>query len=67
VPPEVGDGQWLSRAEIETSGVLEGRGLEIAWVDDAVELFFLQIQGSGRIRMTGRIGDPGRLWRAQRP
>jgi membrane-bound lytic murein transglycosylase A len=24
VPPEVGDGRWLSRAEIETSGVLEG-------------------------------------------
>jgi membrane-bound lytic murein transglycosylase A len=27
------------------------RGLEIAWVDDAVELFFLQIQGSGQIRL----------------
>jgi membrane-bound lytic murein transglycosylase A len=53
VPPEVSEGrQWLSRAEIETSGVLEGRGLEIAWVDDAVELFFLQIQGSGRIRLS---------------
>jgi membrane-bound lytic murein transglycosylase A len=53
VPPEVRDGtRWLSRAEIETSGVLDGRGLEIAWVDDAVELFFLQIQGSGRIRLT---------------
>jgi membrane-bound lytic murein transglycosylase A len=52
VPPELAEGQqWLSRAEIETSGVLEGRGLEIAWVDDAVELFFLQIQGSGRIRL----------------
>nr|WP_058248222.1 MltA domain-containing protein [Tropicibacter naphthalenivorans] len=41
---------WLTRREIETSGVMSGRGLEIAWVDDAVELFFLQIQGSGRIR-----------------
>jgi membrane-bound lytic murein transglycosylase A len=51
VPPEVGDGRWLSREQIETSGVLEGRGLEIAWVDDAVELFFLQIQGSGRIKL----------------
>ena len=64
VPPEVGEGRWLSRAEIETSGVLEGRGLEIAWVDDAVELFFLQIQGSGRIRMTDgsvvRVGYGGR-------
>lgn len=46
-----GAGQWLSRGEIETSGVMEGRGLEIAWVGDPVELFFLQIQGSGRIRL----------------
>jgi membrane-bound lytic murein transglycosylase A len=64
VPPEIGDGRWLSRAEIETSRVLEGRGLEIAWVDDAVELFFLQIQGSGRIRMPDgsviRVGYGGR-------
>jgi membrane-bound lytic murein transglycosylase A len=42
---------WYSRAEIEAGGILEGRGLEIAWVDDPVELFFLQIQGSGRIRL----------------
>jgi membrane-bound lytic murein transglycosylase A len=41
---------WLTRREILTSGVMAGRGLEIAWVDDPVELFFLQIQGSGRIR-----------------
>jgi membrane-bound lytic murein transglycosylase A len=65
VPPELRDDtQWLSRAEIETSGVLDGRGLEIAWVDDPVELFFLQIQGSGRIRLTDgsviRVGYGGR-------
>jgi len=50
LPPEV-TGRWLSREQIEESGVLEGRGLEIAWVDDPVELFFLQIQGSGRVRL----------------
>ncbi|SHJ86519.1 membrane-bound lytic murein transglycosylase A [Shimia gijangensis] len=51
-PPEVKrQSQWLSRRAIETSGVMDGRGLEIAWVDDSVELFFLQIQGSGRIRL----------------
>ena len=27
------------------------RGKEIAWVDDPIDLFFLQIQGSGRIRL----------------
>lgn len=63
VPPEA-TGQWLSREEIENTGILEGRGLEIAWVDDPVELFFLQIQGSGRIRLTDgsviRVGYGGR-------
>jgi membrane-bound lytic murein transglycosylase A len=42
---------WLTRREIETGAALQNRGLEIAWVDDPVELFFLQIQGSGRIRL----------------
>ncbi len=52
LPPEAGgSGLWLSRREILTSGVMNNRGLEIAWVDDPVELFFLQIQGSGRIRL----------------
>jgi membrane-bound lytic murein transglycosylase A len=54
---------WFSRAEIETGALLAGQGLEIAWVDDPVELFFLQIQGSGRIRLaeggTIRLGYGG--------
>lgn len=51
-PPEVTKGQqWYSREEIEDLGLLNGRGLEIAWVDDPVEVFFLQIQGSGRVRL----------------
>lgn len=33
------------------SGSLAGRGLEIAWAEDPIELFFLQIQGSGRLRL----------------
>jgi len=41
---------YYTRAEIE-DGVLAGRGLEIAWAADPIELFFLQIQGSGRVRM----------------
>ena len=52
LPPEARDAvQWLSRREIEEGSHLANRGLEIAWVDDPVELFFLQIQGSGRIRL----------------
>ena len=51
MPPEANENRpWLTRREILTSGLMEGRGLEIAWVDDPVELFFLQVQGSGRIR-----------------
>lgn len=39
---------YYSRAEIENNlPALKGR--ELLWVDDQVELFFLQIQGSGRI------------------
>ena len=51
-PPELPKrGRWLTRAEIEDSKVMENRGLEIAWLDDPVDLFFLQVQGSGRLRM----------------
>lgn len=63
-PPEARDGLFRSRREIEEGGLLDGRGLEIAWVDDPVELFFLQIQGSGRIRLPDgsvmRVGYGGR-------
>lgn len=63
-PPEAQDGVWVTRREIEEGRLLEGRGLEIAWVDDPVELFFLQIQGSGRIRLPDgsviRVGYGGR-------
>lgn len=55
----------FSRAEIE-SGALEGCAPIIAWVDDPVDFFFLQIQGSGRIRfedggtmMIGYAGQNG--------
>jgi membrane-bound lytic murein transglycosylase A len=46
----------FSRRDIDDSGVLAGRGLEIAWVDDQVALFLLHIQGSGKIRLPdGRL------------
>lgn len=50
-PPELPRGRpWHTREEIEDQALLAGRGLEIAWVDDPVDVFFLQIQGSGRVR-----------------
>lgn len=42
--------QYDDRALIE-SGSLAGRGLEIAFTNDVVDFFFLQIQGSGRLRL----------------
>lgn len=39
---------YYSRAEI-TAG--QGKLTPIAWANDAIELFFLQIQGSGRIKL----------------
>ena len=39
---------YATRAEID-AGALAGQGLELAWVDDPVDAFFLHIQGSGRI------------------
>jgi len=41
---------YYTRREIDQLGALRGRGLELAWVKDPVDLFFLQIQGSGIIQ-----------------
>jgi membrane-bound lytic murein transglycosylase A len=41
---------YYSRAEIE-DGALAGKGLEIAWAADPVDLFFIEIQGSGELRL----------------
>jgi len=50
---------YYDRSQIE-SGRAPVRGKEIAWVEDVVELFFLQVQGSGRIALdeggTMRVG-----------
>ncbi|MCY7271382.1 MAG: MltA domain-containing protein, partial [Sphingomonas bacterium] len=39
---------YFTRTEIE-QGALAGKGLEIAYAADPIDLFFLQIQGSGRL------------------
>ena len=59
------DGRFVpyhDRAAIE-GGALMGKGLEIAWAADRIEFFFLQIQGSGRLRAPDgtmmRIGFAG--------
>lgn len=60
-PPGVGP-ELPTRAAIE-DGALARRGLELLWVDDPIDAFFLQIQGSGRVRLGGggtvRVGYDG--------
>jgi len=41
---------YYTRAEIE-DGALAGKGLEIAWAADPVDLFFIEIQGTGELRL----------------
>ena len=41
---------YADRKEIE-KGALTDRDLELVWVDDPIDAFFLQIQGSGRVRL----------------
>lgn len=42
--------EYHDRAAIE-DGALTNRGLEIVWLRDAADAFFIQIQGSARIRL----------------
>ena len=53
---------YFDRAAID-GGALANKGLEIAWAADPVELFFLQVQGSGRLKAPDgsvlRIGYAG--------
>jgi membrane-bound lytic murein transglycosylase A len=48
---------YSERAAIE-DGALANKGLEIAWAADPVELFFLEVQGSGRL-----VGPNGQVMR----
>ena len=41
---------YYDRGAIE-DGALAGRGLEICWVKDPIDAFFLQIQGSARVKL----------------
>lgn len=54
VPPDLAayrkkHGRYHDRRTIEEQQVLAGRGLELAWAKDPVDVFYLEIQGSGRL------------------
>ena len=42
---------YFSRKQIEEEDALTGRGLEIAWLKNPLDVAFLHIQGSGRLRL----------------
>ncbi|CAN7228078.1 murein transglycosylase A [Phyllobacterium sp. LjRoot231] len=47
--------EYFDRPAIE-SGALDGRGLEIAYVESQVDAFFIHVQGAARLKMTdGRL------------
>jgi len=69
-PPEIQTGEpWRSRAEIE-NGALESRGLELVWLDNPVDTFFVHVQGAARIKLADgsfmRVGFAGRNWQPYR-
>jgi membrane-bound lytic murein transglycosylase A len=62
---------YYSRREIDELGSLRGRGYEIAWVKNSIDLFFLHIQGSGILQLedgrrllVGYAGANGRPYRS---
>jgi membrane-bound lytic murein transglycosylase A len=40
---------YYERSEIDHTGILDDRSEILAWISDPIDLFFLQIQGSGKI------------------
>lgn len=58
-PPDLLDGEanpgqagsYYTRREIDGEGKLRGRGLELFWLRNPVDGFFLHVQGSGQIRL----------------
>jgi membrane-bound lytic murein transglycosylase A len=54
---------YADRRAINT-GALTGKALELLWLDDPVDAFFLHIQGSGRVRLKDgsvtRVGYAGK-------
>ena len=62
-PKDLGFDTYYTRKEIN-DGALAGKRLELLYVDDPVDLFFMHIQGSGRVTLqdgsTIRLGYAGK-------
>ncbi len=51
-PADLADGAPYHDRQAIESGALAGRGLEIVWLESAVDAFFIHVQGSARVRLT---------------
>ena len=52
---------YLTRKQIETERALEGKGLEIAYLNNPVDPYILQVQGSGALLIPDRRGIERRV------
>jgi membrane-bound lytic murein transglycosylase A len=50
-PPDLVEAKAYHTRKAIDGGALAGRGLELLWLDDPIDAFFLQVQGSGRVRL----------------
>lgn len=66
--PVFANGKGPTRQEIDQDNALASQSLELAWTDDQLDVYFLQVQGSGqllypdgtleRVRFAGGNGHP---------
>ena len=63
--------RYPARRAIEAGGILEGKGLELAWLADPIDAYIAHVNGSAFIRLTdgsmfklGYAGKNGRAYRS---
>ncbi len=42
---------YYERGDVDVRQVLAGRGLEVAWAKDPIDVFYMQVEGCGRLRL----------------
>jgi len=42
---------YYERGDVDVRKVLDGKGLEIAWAKDPVDVFYMQVEGCGRLKL----------------
>ena len=57
---EKGTEPFGARAQID-QGALKGQNLELLYLADPVDVFFMQVQGSGRVKLTDGYDRAGPL------